>query len=112
MAVAKTNPLPVGLYTMDLPASSAPRLAAWTKGNRGKVVVRKVVANERDSSCAVVFEVIGKPGAFPFGAVGYPTIATSSAGSMLDDPFGWINESASQLEGLALLFVLWQLMKR
>jgi len=111
MAVAKTNPLPVGLYTMDLPASSAPRLAAWTKGNRGKVVVRKVVANERDSSCAVVFEVIGRPGAFPFGAVGYPTIATSSTGS-LDDPFAWISESASQLEGLALLFVLWQLMKR
>ncbi len=107
--VAKTNPLPVGLYTMDLPESTVPRLAAWTKGNRGKVVVRKVEAHP-GQGCAVVFEVVGKPGAFPFGAVGYPTIASSSTGALLDDAFGWM-PSTTQLEGLALLWVLWQLTK-
>lgn len=109
MPVVKTNPLPVGMYTMDLPASSAPRLAAWTKLNRGKVAVRKVAAHPEDSSCSVLFEVIGRPGAFPFGAVGYPTIASSSTGSLLDDAFGW---NTSELETAALLFALWWLLKR
>lgn len=112
MPRATTNPLPVGMYAMHLPASSAPKLATWMRANRGKAVVRKVETHANDSSCAVLFEIVGRPGAFPFGALGFPTVVTSTAaGSVLDDPLGWISESASQLEGLALAFVLWTLLK-
>lgn len=112
MPRATTNPLAVGMYAIHFPASSAPKLAAWMRANRGKAIVRKVESNAGDASCAVLFEIVARPGAFPFGAVGYPTVVTSTAaGSVLDDPFGWISESASQLEGLALLFVLWTLLK-
>lgn len=96
MALQKTNPLPVGRYTMDLPALSLPRLAAWAKTNRGKVVVHTVTSHP-ERGCVVHFDVVAKPGAFPFG-LGYPNAVHGE------------NESASSLlEELALLWVLWKL---
>ena len=114
MALAKTNPLPNGLYSIDLssPTSSNPKdgvavLAAWTKANRGKVIVHKVTVRP-EGRTSVLFEVVGRPGAFPFG-LGYPTITTSSTTGSLDE---WIQTSASQFEGLALLYIFWELTKR
>ncbi len=99
-AVARTNPLPVGLYDVDLstPAHAA-RLAAWEKANAGKVLVRGATGR------TVRFEVRGRPGAFPFGALGYPTVATSSTGQS-------DQTSSSDLEGLALVWILWKLTRR
>jgi len=98
--LAKTNPLPAGRYRMDLPPSGLPRLAAWTKANRGKVVVHTCVQHP-ERGIVVAFDVVGRPGAFPFGALGYP--------STVDGPLDWLETNASQLEGLALVFLLWML---
>ncbi|SRR5579872_5203792 len=99
MAVANTNPLPLGKYAIDISEPTrAARLAAWEKANAGKVVVR----GARGS--AAVFEVLGRPGAFPFGALGYPTIASSSAAGE--------DETSASLETLALVWVLWQFTRR
>lgn len=104
--LAKTNPLPAGSYRMVIPPSGLPRLAAWTKSNRGKVAVRTCVHGER--GMVVSFDVIGKPGAFPFGALGYPAVATSSStGALLDDVFG----STSELENALVLFALWLVLR-
>jgi hypothetical protein len=132
MAVAKTNPLPNGLYWIDLfsPTSSAPNtkdgaaiFAAWTNANRGKVAVRRTETfPEPDLGGPirtwVLFEVVGPPGAFPFG-LGYPTITTdpdeaSTSATLPAVPdFGeWLQGFAGNLEGLALIYVLWSLSKR
>jgi len=100
MPATKTNPLPAGRYTIDIPQSGVARLAAWTKVNRGKVVVHTCIAHP-ERGVVVVFDVVGKPGAFPFGALGYP--------STVNGPLDWLETSASQIEGLALLFLLWML---
>jgi hypothetical protein len=111
MALAMKNPLPNGLYTMDLPTptSSSSKdgvavLAAWTKANQGKVVVQKVTVQPEPGRTSVLFEVIGPPGAFPFG-LGYPTIVPSS--TTTGD-----TEEQSELGWLALLYVLWKFTKR
>jgi len=111
-SVQTTNPLPNGLYSIDLspPTSSSRKdgpavFAAWAKAHRDRVVVRRVVARD-DGPTRIAFEVRGRPGAFPFGQLGYPTIATD-VGSFAD-----VLESASELEGLAVLFILWALSKR
>jgi len=132
MAVAKTNPLPNGLYWIDLfsPTSSAPNMkdgaivfTSWTKANAGRVKVRRTETFPEPLLGGpirtwVQFEVIGPPGAFPFG-LGYPSISTdpnesaTSAEPVVIPEFGdWLQGIAGNLEGLAILFVLWELSKK
>lgn len=131
MAVAKTNPLPVGLYWLDLfsPTASSPSTKdgpaifnAWTLANRGRVAVRRTEEFPEPSSGGprrtwILFEVLGPPGAFPFG-LGYPTITTNpdepstyAEIPVAPDLLDWIQGGASTIEVLALLFVVWQLTK-
>jgi hypothetical protein len=132
MAVAKTNPLPNGLYWIDLfsPTSSAPNtkdgalvFTAWTKANAGRVKVRRTETFPEPALGGpirtwVMFEVVGPPGAFPFG-LGYPSISTdpneaSTSATLPELPeFGdWFQSIAGNLEGIALLLVLWELSKK
>jgi len=128
MPVQKKNPLPNGLYWIDLfaPTSSAPNtkdgaaiFTAWTNANRGRVFVRRTEEFPEPllggpKRTWILFEVQQPPGAFPFG-LGYPTITTnpdeSSTSATLPtvpDPLEWLQSSASSLETLALIYVLWQ----
>lgn len=132
MAVQKKNPLPNGFYWVDLfsPTSSSPTTKdgppiffAWVNANRGRVFVRRTEEfPEPDlggpKRTWVLFEVQQPPGAFPFG-LGYPTIAsginepsTSAVIPTAPDPLEWLQGITGQLEGLALLYVLYQLTKR
>lgn len=131
MAVQRTNPLPTGLYWIDLfsPTSSSPTTKdgppifhAWAAANRGKVLVRRTTEFPEPpfggpKRTWIMFEVVGPPGAFPFG-LGYPTIATASdepsTAPMPDfpDPLEWLQSTTGMVEGLAILFIIWELTKK
>lgn len=132
MAVARTNPLPNGLYWIDLfsPTSSAPNtkdgaaiFAAWSRANAGRVLVRRTETfPEPDFGGPVrtwiLFEVTQPPGAFPFG-LGFPTITTdpnesSTSATLPETPdlLQILQSGASGLEGLALLYILYKLTQR
>jgi hypothetical protein len=135
MAVARTNPIPPGLYWIDLfsPTSSSPTtkdgvpiFAAWARANKGRVAV--VTTQEfgepgfgGPKRTWLSFRVTSPPGAFPFG-LGFPTIADDGAATTSEDtahapvveqpdPLAFLHDAAFNIEGLALLFVLWQLSK-
>lgn len=131
MAVAKTNPLPNGRYWIDLfaPTASSPNtkdggaiFSAWVKANGGRVVVRQTQTFPEPGFGGpirtwVLFEVLGPPGAFPFG-LGYPTVSTGSpddaqSATLPETPlFGEVFEKlAGNLEKLAILYVLYELSK-
>ncbi len=132
MAVQKNNPLPNGLYWIDLfsPTSSAPNtkdgaavFTAWTRANSGRVLVRRTETFPEPELGGpirtwVLFEVVGPPGAFPFG-LGYPTIttdpneaSTSATLPTIPELGDWLQGITGNLEGLALLLVLWELTKK
>jgi hypothetical protein len=134
MAVVRTNPLPKGLYWIDLfsPTSSSPAtkngaviFTAWTAANKGRVaVVRTQEFSEPPlggpKRTWMLFRVDAAPGAFPFG-LGFPTVTTDPETTSettanvpivtQPDPLAFLHDAAFNLEGLALLFVLWQLSK-
>jgi len=132
MPQVKTNPLPNGLYWIDLfsPTPSSPTTKegppifhAWAKTNSGKVLVRRTEEFPEPAAMGgprrtwILFEVVAPPGAFPFG-LGYPTTATS-----LDEPSfytplpttpdlaDWLLGGANMIEGIALLWILYELTK-
>lgn len=121
MALAKTNPLPNGLYWIDLASPSSARFEAWMKANGGRVFLRRAAELPSEPKrVRVLFEVKGPPGAFPFG-LGYPTITDeSSTSGDFSDPLEWLSdaeslESLTNLEGLGgrllLMYALWRLSK-
>jgi len=131
MAVARTNPLPNGLYWLDLfsPTSSAPNIKdgsqvfeGWVRANRGAVLVKRTEQFPEPPLGGpirtwILFEVVAAPGAFPFG-LGYPTITTdpneSSTSATLPDLPGFgdfFSGIAGNLEGLVLLYILYEMTK-
>lgn len=131
MAVQRTNPLPNGLYWIDLfsPTSSAPNTkdgAAvfnnWAAANGGKVQVQRTETFPEPGLGGpirtwVLFKVVGPPGMFPFG-LGFPTITTDpnepsfySELPSIPDFGDWLHGMTSGIEGLALVYVLWELSK-
>jgi hypothetical protein len=128
MAVQKANPLPNGLYWIDLfsPSSSSPTTKdgpaiffGWVNANAGRVIVRRTEEfPEPDlggpKRTWVLFEVKGPPGAFPFG-LGYPNITTNpdepsfySELPSSPDFADWLQGGADTLVVLALLYILSQ----
>jgi hypothetical protein len=128
MAVVKTNPLPNGLYWIDLfsPSSSSPTTKdgppiffAWVNSNKGRVTVRRTEEFPEPALGGprrtwIMFEVLAPPGAFPFG-LGYPNSTTNP-----DEPsfyselptspdFGeWLQGGSNMIVALALLYILSQ----
>lgn len=86
MAVARTNPLPRGMYWIDIfrptAASSIrdgePTFLDWTEDNFGKVVVlkREVFPSVTATPTRIwyLFRVTAEPTDFPFRELGFPTI--------------------------------------
>jgi hypothetical protein len=82
---AITNPLPRGVYRIDLfsPSEQAPHVAdgvpvfgRWRRANAHAVRVLEATAYHTEPvRSRVVFEVMGPPGAFPFGQLGPPLVA-------------------------------------
>jgi len=112
------NPLSPGLYRLDLfsPTDARPDVrdgvpvfGRWRKANQHavRVVEAATYATEPRHTC-VVFEVLGRPGAFPFGQLGKPE-PTSLVGigfpsfvsiaEFLLDPLGSLEHSAAEAAG-------------
>jgi hypothetical protein len=66
-----TNPLAPGVYRLDMPCPLAPAFGVWRRAQKGKVHVIELENGPNDTA-RVSFVVFGKPGAFPFGKLGYP----------------------------------------
>jgi hypothetical protein len=112
------NPLAPGLYRLDLfsPTDERPDVrdgipifGRWRKANEHavRVVEAATYATEPRHTC-VIFEVLGRPGAFPFGQLGAPE-RTSQVGAgfpsfvsiveFLLDPLGTVEASAAEAVG-------------
>lgn len=108
MPVANRNPLPNAPYCIDVETSSAPHFAAWAIANRGKVAMQG--SKPLGERTRFFFDVLGPPGAFPFGRLGFPTIIEpASTSGDLADMFSF--PSVGGLESLALLYLLYRLLK-
>lgn len=89
---AITNPLPRGVYSIDLysPTELAPQVTdgvpifgRWRKANAHAVRVLEATAYSTEPvRSRVVFEVASPPGAFPFGVLGAPSPAQSEVGAL------------------------------
>lgn len=111
--VHTSNPLPPGVYRIDLfsptqmqpdVADGLPVFARWRKANaaRVRVLEASTMATEPRLS-RVSFEVLAPPGAFPFGQLGYPEQSASVgigmpsfldiANFLLSGPLGLVEQS-------------------
>lgn len=66
-----TNPLPTGVYRVDIKPELAPVFGTWRRAQKGKVHVIELEDGPAGTA-RVSFVVFRKPGAFPFGKLGYP----------------------------------------
>lgn len=107
-----TNPLPVGRYQLDLwsPTTAkpvrdgVPVFNKWREKNAERVrVLHAETWNTDPRQTTVLFEVLNRPGAFPFGALGKPVLVAQvgSAAALVDavsflmDPLGSLESSAA-----------------
>lgn len=105
-----TNPLPPGRYQLDLwsPTETkpvrdgVPVFNKWREKNAARVrVIHAECWNTDPRQTRVLFEVIDRPGAFPFGALGKPNLVGSAA-TIIDavqfllDPLGSVESSAAE----------------
>lgn len=109
MPVANRNPLPNGSYCIEVPTSSAPHFAAWALANRGKVAMRR--GEPHGDRTRFYFDVVGPPGAFPFGRLGFPSVVGDLTDDLLHALPGGDLLTGSGLQTAALLFILYQLLK-
>jgi hypothetical protein len=89
---AITNPLPAGVYEIDLysPTELAgqvvdgvPVFGRWRRANAHAVrVVEASAQNTHPRRSRVKFEVLSAPGAFPFGQLGSPAFASEVVGDL------------------------------
>lgn len=79
MAVARSNPLEAGLYRLELSRDGAPAFGRWRRANGERVHV--VSLEPHPKGARVEFAVYKKPGAFPFGQLGYPEQARAVVGA-------------------------------
>jgi len=110
--MAIRNPLPLGRYTLDLwsPTASAPvrdgvpLFNKWREANAARVrVLHAETWNTEPRKTRVLFEVLDRPGAFPFGQLGKPELVAQvgSAATFVDavqfvlDPLGSLEASAA-----------------
>jgi hypothetical protein len=108
-----TNPLPVGRYQLDLwsPTPSkpvrdgVPVFNKWREKNAARVrVLHAECWNTDPRQTRVLFEVLDRPGAFPFGALGRPNpiAQVGSAATFVDavqflmNPLGSLEASAAE----------------
>lgn len=106
-----TNPLPVGRYQLDLwsPTDTkpvrdgVPVFNKWREKNAQRVrVLHAECWNTDPRQTRVLFEVLDRPGAFPFGTLGKPNMVAQvgSAATFVDavqfllDPLGALEASA------------------
>jgi hypothetical protein len=108
-----TNPLPVGRYQLDLwsPTDTkpvrdgVPVFNKWREKNAARVrVLHAECWNTDPRQTRVLFEVLDRPGAFPFGALGKPNLLAQvgSAATFVDavqflmDPLGALEANAAE----------------
>jgi len=118
---ATTNPLPPGRYQVDLWSPTpgvtvrdgVPVFNRWREANAARVrVLHAECWNTEPRQTRVLFEVLDRPGAWPFGQLGPPEHATVSGEvgevgaisfadvvSFLFDPLGTLEMSAAQAAG-------------
>jgi hypothetical protein len=81
MVQAARNPLPAGLYRLELPADAAGVFGRWRRANSERVHVVGLEAT--DKGARVTFAVYRPPGAFPFGQLGQPETARPVVGATI-----------------------------
>jgi hypothetical protein len=108
-----TNPLPLGRYQLDLwsPTNAkpvrdgVPVFNKWREKNAARVrVLHAECWNTDPRQTRVLFEVLDRPGAFPFGALGKPEPVSQigSAATIVDaigfilNPLGTVEASAAE----------------
>jgi hypothetical protein len=106
-----TNPLPVGRYHLDLwsPTQAkpvrdgVPVFNKWREKNAARVrVLHAECWNSDPRQTKVLFEVLDRPGAFPFGALGKPVmVAQVGSAATFVDAVQFLMNPLAALEGSA-----------
>lgn len=106
-----TNPLPAGRYQLDLwsptPAKpvrdGVPVFNKWREKNAARVrVLHAECWNTDPRQTRVLFEVLDRPGAFPFGTLGKPElVAQVGSAATIVDAIGFIMDPLGSLEASA-----------